>query len=190
MNELKLMNKKSSKNIQKIEASLQPIQPIFQKIYEIRNQRVMLDYDLAELYGVETRVLNQAVRRNIDVFPTDFMFPLSVAECELMSSQIVMTSNRKRPKTSVVLAFTEHGILMLANVLKSAKAREMSIFIVRAFVVLRNFALTHQELALQIKELEHKYNVQFKDVYETLTYLLEKDKQNAIQNQRRPIGFK
>jgi hypothetical protein len=93
------------------------------------------------------------------------------------------------PKKSLVLAFTEHGILMLANVLKSVKAREMSIFIVRAFVVLRNFALTHQELALQIKELEHKYNVQFKDVYGTLTYLLEKDKQNLIQNERRPIGF-
>ena len=174
-------------SIQKIETSA--VQPIFQKIYEIRNQRVMLDYDLAELYGVETRVLNQAVRRNIDAFPIDFMFPLASLEKEMMSSQIVMTSTKKRPKKSDILAFTEHGILMLANVLRSAKAREMSIFIVRAFVVLRNFALTHQELTLQIKELENKYDMQFKDIQEALTYLLEKDKQNIIQNQRRPIGF-
>ena len=161
----------------------------FQKIYDVRNQRVMLDFDLADLYGVETRVLNQAVRRNIDAFPIDFMFPLTALENDMMSSQIVMTSNKKRPKKSVVLAFTEHGILMLANVLRSARAREMSIFIVRAFVVLRNFALTHQELTLRIKELEHKYEVQFKDVHDVLTYLLEKDKQSLIQNERRPIGF-
>jgi len=173
--------------IQKIETSA--VQPIFQKIYEIRNQRVMLDYDLAELYGVETKVLNQAVRRNIDAFPGDFMFPLTALENEMNSSQFVMSSPKRRPKSSSILAFTEHGILMLANVLRSAKAREMSIFIVRAFVVLRNFALTHQELTLQIKELENKYDMQFKDIQEALTYLLEKDKQNTIQNQRRPIGF-
>jgi len=174
-------------NIQTIETST--VQPIFQKIYEIRNQRVMLDTDLAELYSVETKVLNQAVRRNIDAFPSDFMFPLTALEKEMLSSQIVMTSLKKRPKSSTVLAFTEHGILMLANVLRSARAREMSIFIVRAFVVLRNFALTHQELTLRIKELENKYDVQFKDIHEALTYLLEKDKQNLIQNQRHPIGF-
>jgi len=149
----------------------------------------MLDYDLAELYGVETKVLNQAVRRNIDAFPSDFMFPLTALENEMISSQFVMSSPKRRPKSSSILAFTEHGILMLANVLRSAKAREMSIFIVRAFVVLRNFALTHQELTLQIKELENKYDMQFKDIQEALTYLLEKDKQNIIQNQRRPIGF-
>ncbi|MCL2417128.1 MAG: ORF6N domain-containing protein [Bacteroidales bacterium] len=174
-------------SIQTIETST--AQPIFQKIYEVRNQRVMLDYDLAELYGVETRVLNQAVRRNINAFPSDFMFPLTTLEKEMMSSQIVMTSPKKRPKKSLVLAFTEHGILMLANVLRSTRAREMSIFIVRAFVVLRNFALTHQELTLRIKELENKYDVQFKDIHEALTYLLEKDKQNTVQSQRRPIGF-
>lgn len=174
-------------NIQTIEMST--VQPIFQKIYEVRNQRVMLDYDLAELYGVETRVLNQAVRRNIDVFPSDFMFPLTALENEMMSSQFVMSSPKNRPKKSHVLAFTEHGILMLANVLKSKRAREMSIFIVRAFVVLRNFALTHQELTLRIKELENKYDLQFKDIHEALTYLLEKDKQSTTQSQRRPIGF-
>ncbi len=149
-------------------SSTQTTQPIFQKIYEVRNQRVMLDFDLAELYGVETRVLNQAVRRNIDAFPTDFMFPLTALESDMMSSQFVMTSNKKRPKSSVILAFTEYGILMLANVLRSTRAREMSIFIVRAFVVLRNFALTHQELTLRIKELECKYDVQFKDIHDVL----------------------
>jgi len=107
------------------------------KIYEVREQKVMLDFDLAELYEVETRVLNQAVKRNIDIFPEDFMFQLSKTEWESMSSQIVMTYPIKRPKTALPLAFTEHGVTMLANVLKSKKARLTSIAVVRAFIALK-----------------------------------------------------
>jgi len=100
------------------------IEKIQNKIYEIRGIKVMLDFDLAELYEVETRSLNQAVKRNIEIFPSDFMFKLSLTEWESMSSQFVMTYPVKRPKTALPLAFTEHGVTMLANVLKSSKARQ------------------------------------------------------------------
>ena len=95
------------------------LQSIQTKIYEIRGQKVMLDYDLAELYEVETRVLNQAVKRNIDIFPDDFMFQLTHAEWESNSSQIVMSSRKHRGSLYLPLAFTEHGVTMLANVLKT-----------------------------------------------------------------------
>ncbi len=144
------------------------LQIIQKKIYETRGQKVMLDFDLAELYEVETRVLNQAVKRNIDLFPHDFMFLLTKKEWENMLSQIVMTYPVKRPKTALPLAFTEHGVTMLANVLKSKKARLRSVAIVRAFIALKQFALSYKDLAGQIKKLELKYNKQFTDVYEPL----------------------
>ncbi|MFN8115963.1 MAG: ORF6N domain-containing protein [Bacteroidia bacterium] len=128
------------------------LQVIQTKIYEVRGQKVMLDYDIAELYEVETRILNQAVKRNIDLFPQDFMFQISLKEWEDMSSQFVMTSTSKRPKTSLPLVLTEHGVTMLANVLKSKKARQTSIAIVRAFIVLKQFALTNTELNNKLKE--------------------------------------
>jgi hypothetical protein len=166
------------------------LQVIQQKIYEIRGQKVMLDFDLAELYEVETRALNQAVKRNIDIFPGDFMFQLSISEWENMSSQIVMTYPVKRPKTALPLAFTEHGVTMLANILRSKKARQTSIAIVRAFIALKQFALNYSEISEKLKELENKYNKQFKDVYEVINYLLKKDKLVTDQNQRKRIGFK
>ncbi|MFR5660108.1 MAG: ORF6N domain-containing protein, partial [Butyricimonas faecihominis] len=94
------------------------LQIIQDKIHEIRGQKVMLDFDLAEMYQVETRVLNQAVKRNAERFPEDFMFQLSITEWENMSSQIVMTSRNKRPKSALPLAFTEHGVVMLSSVLR------------------------------------------------------------------------
>lgn len=109
------------------------------KIYEIRGQRVMLDFDLAELYQVETRVLNQAVKRNLNRFPTDFMFQLSETEWEDMSSQIVMTSPSKRPKKAIPYAFTEHGVVMLSSVLRSDIAVQVSILVARAFVAMRQY---------------------------------------------------
>lgn len=160
------------------------------KIYEIHGQKVMLDFDLAELYEVETRALNQAVKRNIDIFPEDFMFQLSQSEWESMSSQIVMTYPAKRPKTSLPFAFTEHGVTMLANVLKSKKARLTSIAVVRAFIALKRFALNYKELSEKLKEIESLYNKQFKDVYEAINYLLQKDNQETVQKQRTRIGFK
>ncbi len=147
------------------------LQTIQNRIYEVRGQKVMLDFDLAELYEVETRVLNQAVKRNIDIFPDDFMFQLSQNEWETMLSQIVMTYPVKRPKTALPLAFNEHVVTMLANVLKSKKARQTSIAIVRAFIALKQFALNYKEISDKLKELETKYNKQFKDVYEAINYL-------------------
>ena len=106
---------------------MQQLEVIQKKIYEVRGQKVMLDFDLAELYEVETRVFNQAIKRNKESFPEDFMFRLTKKEWQDMSSQIVMTSISKRPKTAMPYAFTEHGVTMLASVLKSPKARELNI---------------------------------------------------------------
>ncbi len=165
------------------------LQKIQTKIYEIRGQKVLFDFDLAELYEVETRVLNQAVKRNIDIFPSDFMFQLTESEWGRMSSQIVMTSPNKRPKSALPFAFTEHGVTMLANVLKSKKARLTSIAIVRAFIALKQFISSYHELSEKLKDLESKYNTQFKDVYEAINYLLQKDKIEINQKERKRIGF-
>lgn len=166
------------------------LQAIRNKIHEVRGQKVMLDFDIAELYEVETRTLNQAVKRNKDIFPEDFMFQLSSKEWEMMSSQIVMTSTYKRPKTAIPLAFTEHGVTMLANVLKSKKARQTSIAVVRAFIALKEFGISHKELSRKMHEMEEKYDRKFKDVYEAINYLLKKDSEEIQYKKRRKIGFK
>jgi len=173
--------------IKKTDMKLQIIQ---KKIYEVRSQKIMLDFDLAELYQVETRVLNQTVKRNIDIFPDDFMFQLTQNEWKNMSSQFVMTYPVKRPKTALPLAFSEHGVAMPANVLKSKKARQTSIDIVRAFITLKQFVLNYKDLAVKLKEIENKYNKRFKDVYEAINYLLDKDKQELNQKERKNIGYK
>ena len=130
---------------------------IRQKIYEIRGQRVMLDFDLAELYQVETRVLNQSVKRNIKRFPEDFMFQLTDIEWAAISSQFVMTSRAKRPKSALPLAFTEHGALALASVLRSDVAIETGIIVTRAFVAMRQ-TLTALALPSKIAEIESSIN--------------------------------
>ena len=162
---------------------------IHQKIYEVRGQKVMFDFDLAELYEVETRVLNQAVKRNMNRFPERFMFRLTNDEWELMSSQIVMTYPVKRPKTALPLVFTEHGVTMLASVLRSEIAIKMNIAIVEAFISLKEFALNYKEIADKLLELENKYNQQFKDIYEAINYLLQKDEQETEYKQRKRIGY-
>ena len=127
------------------------------KIHEIRGQQVMLDFDLAELYGVETRVLNQSVKRNKDRFPLDFMFQLNEEELESMSSQFVTTSRVKRPKKSIPFAFTEQGVAMLSGVLRSPTAIEVNIRIMRAFVAIRRYLATpncgHCQLEGEVKRL-------------------------------------
>jgi hypothetical protein len=163
---------------------------INQKIYTVRNIKIMLDKDLAELYEVETRVLNQAVKRNIELFPSDFMFQLTKEELEKMSSQFVMTSKTKRPNSALPFAFTEHGVAMLSNVLKSKQARLISVEIVRAFIALKKFALSNQELILRLNEIEIKYNQKFSDIHQALNYLIQKDKKSISQKQREKIGFK
>ena len=140
------------------------IQIIQSKIYEVRGRRVMLDTDLAELYQVETRVLNQAVKRNSKRFPEDFMFRLTAAEWDVISSQFVMTSKAKRPKSALPLAFTEHGALMLSSVLRSEVAVETSVKITRAFVAMRQTLLAFSvpaklsELQQSIDNLRHEVN--------------------------------
>jgi hypothetical protein len=163
------------------------------RIYEIHGQKVMLDFDLAILYGTETRILKQAVKRNIDKFPKDFMFQLNKSEwLELIT---ICDNLPEGVKFSPALpyAFTEHGVTMLASVLKSKKAVQMNIAIVRAFIALKQFALNYNELAIQIKELKEttgNHNTQLEQIYEALKNLL-KQKANQINwNDRERIGFK
>jgi len=144
------------------------LQIIQSKIYEIRGQKVMLDFDLAELYETETRILNQAVKRNIDRFPEDFMFQLNESEWESMLSQFVMTSRTKRPKSSLPLAFTEYGVVMMSSVLRSNIAVSVSVLIVRAFITLRRLINTpHSDgnirITNELKELKEYVEEIFAD---------------------------
>lgn len=170
------------------------------KIYEINGIKVMLDFDLAELYEVETRVLNQAIKRNIDSFPEDFMFRLAAEEWESMSSQIVTTLSssqtvmmdlpKNRTGKYLPYVFTEHGVTMLASVLRSPKARKMNIAIVRAFVALRKTLLNIENLQTQIEALESKYDSQFEDIFEAIQFLMTENKEIVTMNERVKIGFK
>lgn len=149
----------------------------------------MLDFDLAELYGTETKYLKRAVKQNIFRFPDDFMFELTKDEWETLRCNF-STSNKRGGTRYLPYAFTEQGVAMLSSVLKSKKAVEVNIFIMRAFVFIRQYALSHKDLTDKLKKLERKYNRQFKDIYEALNYLLQKDKQETEQRERKRIGFK
>ena len=135
------------------------LQPIQSKIYEIRGQRVMLDFDLAELYQVETRTLKQAVRRNIERFPGDFMFEITEAEYNClknsMTSQIVI-SNEKGGRRYMPFAFTEQGVAMLSSVLRSGTAIQVNIAIMRAFVAMRNYITTTTQITAELSEIRAK----------------------------------
>jgi phage regulator Rha-like protein len=166
---------------------------IQQRIFEVRGQKIMLDFDLAELYEVETRVLNQAIKRNSESFPEDFMFRLTREEWQEMSSQIVMTSVSKRPKSALPFAFTEHGVTMLASVLKSPKARKMNIAIVRAFVALRKVMLHNTEVVEQLKEIKSRlseHDVQLSQIYDAIENLLDEKVERKKWEERERIGFK
>lgn len=166
------------------------LQVIQSKIYEVRGQKVMLDFDLAELYETETRVLKQSVKRNIGRFPSDFMFQLSKEEWTKLITICDKLPDGIKYSPVTPYAFTEQGVAMLSSVLKSDKAVEVNISIMRAFVFIRQYALSHQDLTDKLKELESKYNKQFKDVYEAINYLLQKDKQETSQKERKKIGYK
>ncbi len=152
--------------------TLVPIERIASKIYLIRGIKVMLDRDLAELYGVETRVLNQAVGRNIERFPKDFMFTLAREEI-MRISQIVTSSKIKYAKR--VNAFTEQGVAMLSSVLRSKRAIHVNIQIMRAFTQLRKMLSTHEDLKRKIESMEKKYDEQFQIVFEAIKQLIETD---------------
>lgn len=187
------------------------LQFIQNKIYEIRGHKVMLDFDLAELYEVETKVLNQAVKRNIDRFPGDFMFQITRKEWIQMrsqfvtaysqddenqnmnSSQFVMSSRKNRGASYLPYAFTEHGITMLSGILKSEKAIKMNIAIVRAFIALRKFAIQYADLTEQLKELKEKvgnHDGQLNQIYEAIENLLDEKAERQTWNERERIGFK
>ncbi len=161
-----------------------PHEGIEQKILFIRGHKVMLDRDLSELCGVSTKALNQAIKRNKNRFPENFMFKLTKTEKE----EVVTTCDHlKVLKFSPQLpyAFTEHGALMLANVIKSSTAIKMSIAIIRTFVKLREIALTHEDLKRRIEAMEKKYDKQFKVVFDALRQLLTPPPEKL----KRRIGF-
>ena len=159
----------------------------------------MLDFDLAELYEVQTKALNQAVKRNIERFPTDFMFRLTFDEWDSMRSQFatasgegknmqsqnVTASQKRRNVSATPYAFTEQGLAMLSGILNSEKAISVNIAIMRAFVMVRQYALTYKDLTERLREIESK----FSDVYEAINYLLNKDRLETEQRQRKRIGF-
>ena len=164
-----------------------PTEVIERRIYLIRRQRVMLDRDLAELYGVTTAALNQAMRRNLDRFPEDFMFRLDKEEFENWRSQIVISNPglrmgaRRRP-----LAFTEQGVAMLSSVLRSKRSIQVNIAIMRAFVTFREMLATHKELADKLAELEHKYEEKLRVVFDAIRQLMA---QPTLDQQHRQIGY-
>ena len=165
------------------------LQIIQNNIFDVRGCRVMLDYHLAELYQVETRALKQAVKRNIERFPSDFMFVLTQEEANLLLS-IGVSQNVIPPDynfgVAMPMAFTEQGVAMLSSVLRSKVAIEVNISIMRAFVLMRQMAIGYEELSRRIEELEVSTDAQFNELYQALTQLLSQSKQ---QKERRPVGF-
>lgn len=157
---------------------------IKQQIFLVRGFRVMLDIDLAKLYQVKTKVLKQAVRRNLDRFPEDFMFELSQEEYSSLRSQIVTieTDENRRGKHSkyTAYAFTEQGVAMMSSILRSKTAIHVNISIMRAFVILRQNLIDVDELKIKIEELERQVNLKFDDVYQVLNYLVGPSGQRTV----------
>ena len=162
------------------------------KIHEVRGQKVILDFDLSELYDVQTKVLNQAVKRNLQRFPEDFMFQLTENEYESLRSQIVTLNENGRGKHKKYLpfAFTEQGIAMLSGILNSEVAINVNIAIMRTFVMIRRFAIEHKELNSKLLEMEIKYEKQFSDIYEALNFIIKRDETETLQKERNQIGYK
>jgi len=178
-----LSPKATNKSIDKL--ALQKIAPL---IHEIRGERVILDSDLARIYGVSTTRLNEQVKRNADRFPEDFAFRLNRYEMTNLMSQIAISSSQHGGRRKAALVFTEHGAIMAANVLNSKQAVQMSVFVVRAFVKLRQVLATHKELADQLTELERKVGTHDKAIVSIIAAirgLTEPPKQKP-----RAIGFR
>jgi len=190
---------------------MQIIRSIQNRIYEIRGERVMLDFDLAALYEVGTRILNQAVKRNIKRFPKDFMFQLTRKEWNDMSSQIVMTYSQsvesndinssqivttypgRRPKIALPYAFTEQGVAMLSGILNSDKAISMNIAIMRAFVEIRKILIKQTDFKEQLKEIKERlgeHDAQLNQIYDAIENLLDEKVEEKKWGQRERIGFK
>ena len=177
------MNKKKSLEII-------PNERIIRRIFWLRGEKVMLDSDLAVLYEVATKVLIQAVKRNAERFPADFMFQLSDREMEALRSQIV-TSNEKKVQQGRggrrynAYAFTEQGVAMLSSVLKSKRAIQVNIHIMRVFTELREMLLTHKDLREKIEKMESKYDKRFRAVFEAIRQLMD----DPTDREKKKIGF-
>ena len=164
--------------------NLIPLETIKTLIYLIRDQKVILDQDIASLYGVETRRLNEQVKRNRDRFPEDFMFQLTSKEFEILKSQIATSSWGGR-KTAPY-AFTEQGVAMLSSVLSSQRAIGVNIAIVRAFVQLRTILTSHEEVSRKLQKLERKYDTQFKVIFDAIREIMNP----KVPEKKRRIGFR
>jgi len=160
-----------------------PIERIVEKIYFIREHKMMFDQDLAELYGVETKHIVQAVKRNKERFPDDFMFQLNIEEFRNLRSQNVTSSWGGRRYAP--FAFTEQGVAMLSSVLKSEQAVKVNIAIMRAFVALRKMALNYADILKKVEDMEKKYDKQFKAVFEAIKELMIPPEKNL----KSKIGF-
>ncbi|HCU23505.1 MAG TPA: DNA-binding protein [Deltaproteobacteria bacterium] len=158
--------------------------PVEKKIHILRGHKVMLDFDLAELYGVPTKVLLQSVKRNRERFPEDFMFPLEIQELIRLRSQIV-TSKVRGGRRYVPRAFTEQGVAMLSSVLRSSRAVQVNIEIMRTFVRLREMIRSNEDLVRKLDALEKKYDAQFRTVFEAIRALMQ-----PPEEIRRSIGFR
>jgi ORF6N domain len=166
---------------------LLPLERITSHIHLLRGEKVLFDFDLAKLYGVETKVLLQQVRRNVERFPKDFCFQLGREEFAALRSQFVTSKTERRGGTRYrPCAFTEQGVAMLSSVLRSPRAVQVNIAIMRAFVQLRRMIASHTGLARKLAALERKYDSQFKIVFEAIHALMADDDQPAPQ---RRIGF-
>lgn len=163
--------------------ALIPMERIQRSILLMRKERVILDRDLAELYGVENRALKQAVKRNPDRFPSDFMFELNETEVEFLVSQFVIPSKRELGGAAPY-AFTEQGVAMLSSVLRSSQAVQVNIEIMRTFVELRKMTVDHKALARRLSKLEQKYDKQFAVVFDAIRGLMERP-----SPKKHPIGF-
>ena len=160
------------------------LEKIERKIYLVRGLKVMLDSDLAELYGVPTRRLNEQVSRNAVRFPSDFMFSLSPEELRNLKSQFATSSLEHGGRRKPTQVFTEQGVAMLSGVLHSERAIRVNITIMRAFVRLRELLASHKDLARKLEALESKYDTQFKVVFDAIRDLMKEDRKD-----RRRIGF-
>jgi len=168
------------------ETALVPLERVEGLILLVRGQKVMLDADLAALYGVETKVINQAVKRNRDRFPNDFMFQLTKEEHGVLRSQIVTSKPAGRGgRRTPPYAFTEQGVAMLSSVLRSQRAVQVNIQIMRTFVKLRRMLATHEDLARKLAALERKYDRQFKVVFDAMRELMTP----PDPKKKRRIGF-
>ena len=162
------------------------LQIIQNKIFEVRGYRVMLDFDLAELYNVKTKVLKQAVKRNIQRFPSDFMFELDKEEFHQLVTNCDQFPESLKHSSVSPMVFTEQGVAMLSTVLRSQTAIDVNISIMRAFVLMRQMVIGYDELLKRIEELEESTDAQFSEIYQALTQLLS----TPDPTPRKPIGYR